>query len=142
MTGVPGRPPRAEFDHGEIATDLSEFEQLLDDIIVSSRLDPDTARWDEVRPPLRTRAMELTEQLEATTTRFRGNETPPRDPTQVDFAWLFDRQLVRCPAGRRTRLRSSAAKVRWPQPVHHPIPVPYRFRPYLCPYFSVERQVW
>jgi signal transduction histidine kinase len=68
-------PARVQRYHAEIATDLSELEQLLDDIIVSSRLDPDAApdaaRWDEARPPLRTRALELTELLEATTTRFR-----------------------------------------------------------------------
>jgi signal transduction histidine kinase len=68
---------RVQRYHAEITTDLSELEQLLDDIIVSSRLDPDrpdspdSPRWDEARPPLRTRAMELAELVEATTTRFR-----------------------------------------------------------------------
>jgi signal transduction histidine kinase len=63
---------RVQRYHGEIATDLSELEQLLDDIIVSSRLDPTSPRWDEARPPLRTREMELAELVEATTTRFRA----------------------------------------------------------------------
>jgi len=61
--------------HAEITTDLSELELLLDDIIVSSRLDAGTheaAPWTLARPPLRSRAMELSELLEATTTRFRA----------------------------------------------------------------------
>jgi two-component system OmpR family sensor kinase len=61
--------------HAEITTDLSELEQLLDDIIVSSRLELGAATaetWTLARPPLRTRPMELAELLEATTTRFRA----------------------------------------------------------------------
>jgi two-component system, OmpR family, sensor kinase len=66
--------------HAEITTDLSELEQLLDDIIVSSRLELGAAAgeaapaetWTLARPPLRTRAMELAELLESTTTRFRA----------------------------------------------------------------------
>jgi signal transduction histidine kinase len=66
--------------HAEIATDLSELEQLLDDIIASSRLelaggsahDPaGAARWEPARPPLRPRALELGELIDATTSRFR-----------------------------------------------------------------------
>jgi len=58
--------------HAEIAADLSELEQLLDDIIVSSRLETDGATWTLAQPPLRTRAMAITELLDATTARFHA----------------------------------------------------------------------
>jgi len=65
--------------HAEITTDLSELELLLDDIIVSSRLELGASAeplpaetWTLARPPLRTRAMDLAELLDATTTRFRA----------------------------------------------------------------------
>ncbi|MEO7731160.1 MAG: HAMP domain-containing sensor histidine kinase [Kofleriaceae bacterium] len=64
--------------HAEITTDLSELELLLDDIIVSSRLElgasaePPAETWTLAQPPLRTRAMDLAELLDATTTRFRA----------------------------------------------------------------------
>jgi len=54
----------------EITTDLSELDQLLDDVIVSSRLDR-AGRWDEARPPLRRRPLEVRELVEATALRFR-----------------------------------------------------------------------
>jgi len=58
--------------HAEITTDLSELEQLLDDIIVASRLDPDNATWTLAQPPLRRQAVELGEVIEASTARFRA----------------------------------------------------------------------
>jgi signal transduction histidine kinase len=57
--------------HAEIATDLSELEQLLDDIIVSSRLDPD-ATWALAQPPLRRAPVELADVIDASVGRFRA----------------------------------------------------------------------
>jgi signal transduction histidine kinase len=54
----------------EIATDLSELEQLIDDIIASSRLDPDAPHWAEARPPLRPRPITTRELVDAVTVRF------------------------------------------------------------------------
>jgi two-component system, OmpR family, sensor kinase len=53
----------------EIATDLSELEQLIDDIIASSRLDLD-AHWANRRPPLRRRPVAARELLDAAALRF------------------------------------------------------------------------
>jgi two-component system OmpR family sensor kinase len=52
--------------HAEIATDMSELEQLLDDIIVSTRLES----WDAAHPPLHLRAMTIGELVDAATSRF------------------------------------------------------------------------
>jgi signal transduction histidine kinase len=54
----------------EIATDLSELEQLIDDIIASSRLDPDAPHWAEARPPLRPRPITARELVDAVAVRF------------------------------------------------------------------------
>jgi two-component system OmpR family sensor kinase len=55
----------------EIATDLSEIEQLLADIIASSRLEFAATRWQEARAPLRLQAVEMKDLVEAATRRFR-----------------------------------------------------------------------
>jgi signal transduction histidine kinase len=54
----------------EIATDLSELEQLIDDIIASARLDPDAPHWAEARPPLRPRPITARELVDAVAVRF------------------------------------------------------------------------
>jgi two-component system OmpR family sensor kinase len=54
---------------GEITTDLSELEQLIDHIIESSRLDCD-GRWEEARPPLHTSAIDMNELVVLTAQRF------------------------------------------------------------------------
>jgi signal transduction histidine kinase len=54
----------------EIATDLSELEQLIDDIIASSRLDPDAAHWAEARPPLHPRPITVRSLVDAARSRF------------------------------------------------------------------------
>lgn len=64
----------------EIATDLSELEQLIDDIIASSRLDPDAPHWAEARPPLRRRLVTTHELIDATALRF-GQRWPNRTLT-------------------------------------------------------------
>lgn len=57
---------------GEIATDLAELEQLIDDIITSAQLDPEAARWDEARPPLRRSIVSVGEVVDAALARFRA----------------------------------------------------------------------
>ncbi len=57
---------------GEITTDLTELEQLVDDIITSARLDTETARWDEARPPLRRQQLAIDLVLDAAIARFRA----------------------------------------------------------------------
>ena len=64
----------------EITTDLSELEQLIDDIIASSRLDPDAPHWAEARPPLRRRHVTAHELVEAAQLRF-GERWPGRTLT-------------------------------------------------------------
>src|SRR5262249_42533548 len=54
----------------EIATDLSELEQLIDDIIASARLDPDAPHWAEARPPLRPQPITARELVDAVAVRF------------------------------------------------------------------------
>jgi signal transduction histidine kinase len=54
----------------EIATDLSELEQLIDDIISSSRLDPDAPHWAEARPTLRRQPVAAHELVDASALRF------------------------------------------------------------------------
>jgi signal transduction histidine kinase len=54
----------------EIATDLSELEQLIDDIIASARLDPDAPHWSEARPPLHPRPITARELVDAVAVRF------------------------------------------------------------------------
>jgi signal transduction histidine kinase len=53
-----------------VATHLSELEQLIDDIIASSRLDPDAPHWAEARPSLRPRPITTRELVDAVTVRF------------------------------------------------------------------------
>lgn len=59
---------------GEVTTDLVELESLVDDIIMSSRLDaaddPHAARWNEARPPLRKSRVAVTTLVDAAVTRF------------------------------------------------------------------------
>src|SRR5439155_23280721 len=55
----------------EVTTDLGELEQLIDDIIISLQLDPEVARWDEARPPLRPTPTSVDELVDASATRFR-----------------------------------------------------------------------
>ncbi len=69
--------------HAEIATDLSELEQLLDDIIVSSRLDPDAPRWDEARPPLHLEPLAIGQVVATAADRFRAR-WPGRTPVGPD----------------------------------------------------------
>jgi len=54
----------------EITTDLAELEQLVDDIIVSARLDPEAPRWDAAQPPLRKVRVAIGEPVEAAIARF------------------------------------------------------------------------
>jgi signal transduction histidine kinase len=56
----------------EVATDLSELEQLVDDIIVGSRLEMDPDHWSAAEPPLRRRRTTIVELVEATAARFRS----------------------------------------------------------------------
>jgi len=56
----------------EVATDLSELEQLVDDIIVGARLEKDPGRWSAAEPPLRRRSTTVDELVEATAARFRS----------------------------------------------------------------------
>ena len=55
----------------EITTDLSEVEQMLDAIIVASRLDPE-ASWTEAQPPVTRVAIEAGELVTTAATRFRS----------------------------------------------------------------------
>jgi signal transduction histidine kinase len=64
----------------EIATDLSELEQLIDDIIASSRLDPDAPHAAEARPPLRSKRVTTHELVDAAALRF-GERWPNRTLT-------------------------------------------------------------
>ena len=54
----------------EITTDLGELEQLVDDIIVAAQLDPESARWEHARPPLRRVRTAIGEPVEAAIARF------------------------------------------------------------------------
>lgn len=56
----------------EVATDLGELEQLIDDIIVSLQLDPEAGRWSEARPPLRRGPTSIDEVVDASLARFRA----------------------------------------------------------------------
>jgi two-component system OmpR family sensor kinase len=62
---------------GEITTDLAELEQLVDDIIISARLDPEAPQWNEARPPLRRSTITIDEPIDAALARFR-NRWPDR----------------------------------------------------------------
>ena len=53
----------------EITTDVSELEQLLDDIIASSRLDAQST-WSAAKPPLRRRSLGVDELVDASALRF------------------------------------------------------------------------
>ena len=55
---------------GEVTSDLVELESLVDDIIMSSRLDAEAARWHEARPPLRKTRVAVTTLVDAAVTRF------------------------------------------------------------------------
>ena len=70
-------PARVQRYVREIATDLSELEQLIDDIIASARLDPESPHWAEARPPLRRRAVTTRELVDAAALRF-GERWPGR----------------------------------------------------------------
>ena len=73
----------------EITTDLAELEQLIDDIITASRLDSESPRWDEARPPLRRSRIELAELVDAALVRFRA-----RWPERAVVCELADGPLV------------------------------------------------
>ncbi|MEO8551345.1 MAG: HAMP domain-containing sensor histidine kinase [Kofleriaceae bacterium] len=53
----------------EITTDLSELEQLVDDIITAARLDPESPHWERARPPLRRVHTPIVEPVEAAIAR-------------------------------------------------------------------------
>jgi two-component system OmpR family sensor kinase len=76
-------PARVQRYVREIATDLSELEQLIDDIIASSRLDPDALHWAEARPPLHRRAVTARELVDAAALRF-GERWPSRTLARDD----------------------------------------------------------
>ena len=76
-------PARVQRYVREIATDLSELEQLIDDIIASSRLDPDALHWAEARPPLHRRAVTARELVDAAALRF-GERWPGRTLARKD----------------------------------------------------------
>jgi signal transduction histidine kinase len=76
-------PARVQRYVREIATDLSELEQLIDDIIASSRLEPETPHWAEARPPLHRRAVTARELVDAAALRF-GERWPSRTLARDD----------------------------------------------------------
>jgi two-component system, OmpR family, sensor kinase len=76
-------PARVQRYVREIATDLSELEQLIDDIIASSRLDPETPHWSEARPPLHRRPVTARELVDAAALRF-GERWPSRTLARED----------------------------------------------------------
>jgi len=76
-------PARVQRYVREIATDLSELEQLIDDIIASSRLDPDAPHWAEARPQLHRRAVTARELVDAAALRF-GERWPGRTLARDD----------------------------------------------------------
>jgi signal transduction histidine kinase len=55
---------------GEISIDLSELEQLLADVFSSTRLDLDKSQWDEARPLLHCRIIEVGSLVKAAAARF------------------------------------------------------------------------
>jgi two-component system, OmpR family, sensor kinase len=63
---------RARHYLAEVATDLTELEHMLDDIIVSARLDAST-RWDEARPPLRRERITSDALTDAAVAKFRAS---------------------------------------------------------------------
>lgn len=65
----------------EITTDLSELEQVLDNIIMSSRLDPQ--RWDQAQPPIRRGPLDIDELVETSVVRFR-DRSPDRQLACTD----------------------------------------------------------
>jgi two-component system, OmpR family, sensor kinase len=56
---------------GEVAVDLGELERLIDDIIMSARLDATSTPWSEARPPLHLAPIEIGEPIAAAVARFR-----------------------------------------------------------------------
>jgi two-component system, OmpR family, sensor kinase len=82
-------PERARRYLREIATDVAELEQLLEEIIATTRLEIDPARWVEASPPLQRRAVELAALIEASTGRFRE-----RSPSRAIHAHVSDQPLT------------------------------------------------
>ena len=81
----------------EVTSDLEELERLIDDIIVSSRLDPESTQWVEARPPLRRQPVAVQALVDAGAQRFRashpGRVLEVERPSQAlvvdgDFAML------------------------------------------------------
>ena len=83
---------------GEITTDLAELEQLVDDIIVSARLDPESPRWQEARPPLRLAHITIADPVDASIAKFSAR-WPDRElsynPTGVALTVNGDPTLLR-----------------------------------------------
>jgi two-component system OmpR family sensor kinase len=73
----------------EIATDVGELEQLLTEIIATTRLEIDPARWSPAQPPLQRRVIGLDALIEESVSRFRR-----RWPARVIDVSLSDRPLV------------------------------------------------
>jgi signal transduction histidine kinase len=63
-------PARMQRYLREIERDLAELEQLLVDIIESSRIEIDALRWQEARPPLRQQRVCVERLIEASVRRF------------------------------------------------------------------------
>jgi two-component system OmpR family sensor kinase len=65
-------PERVRTYLGEVATDLGELERLIDDIIMSARLDATATPWSEARPPLHIAPIAIDEPITAAVDRFRA----------------------------------------------------------------------
>jgi two-component system OmpR family sensor kinase len=64
----------------EITTDLAELEQLIDDIIVSARLDPESPHWERAKPPLRLAHIPIADPVDASIAKFSAR-WPDRELT-------------------------------------------------------------
>ncbi|MEO8698446.1 MAG: HAMP domain-containing sensor histidine kinase [Kofleriaceae bacterium] len=91
-------PERVRRYLAEIAIDLAELDHLIDDILVSSQLDPD--RWEAARPPLHKAAIAVDDLVEASVSRFRMRspertvEAPPRAQPAAAGALIVDGDLA------------------------------------------------
>lgn len=92
---------RARTYLSEIAADLGELEQLVDDIIVAAKLDPEAPRWEQARPPLRRARTSIAEPVEAAIARFSSRwperelaYVPPADAPIVDGDPTLLRRVV------------------------------------------------
>ncbi|HEY4242641.1 MAG TPA: HAMP domain-containing sensor histidine kinase [Kofleriaceae bacterium] len=94
-------PEKARRYLAEINADLGELEQLVDDIIVSARLDPESSRWEDAKPPLRRRRVSIAEPVDAAIARFSARfperslaYAPSEDPPLVDVDPALLRRVV------------------------------------------------